>query len=305
LTVRNIHFTAATTTITVVQPVFQIESLTTPTTTLAADDDFYVQAGVLNSAGTSIQQWQDVSGEGPLPVTFTSSNAAVGQMATTNAGVSITGASLTINMPVNQYYTSTAKASGGMAFDALSGGTTTVSATATGFNNAWSGASQAVTVNQPVMAIPDATGIGNRIGASLQYQYSVDLGATGTNHGGVTVHLVRSDNSKLRLSTAATTAGTASIDLPIADGQRYGYFYVQGVRGTTGSTIITATQSLFTTATTTITVVQPVFQINGLTTHRLRRLPAAWPLTHSPVAPPQCRPPLQASTMPGPMHHKW
>ena len=266
LTARNIHFTAATTTITVVQPVLQINGLTTPTTTLAADDDFYVQAGVLNSAGTSIQQWQDVSGEGPLPVTFTSSNPTVGQLATTSAGVTTTGASLTINVPVNQYYTSTAKASGGMAFDALSGGATTVSASAVGFNSAWSNASQAVTVNQPVMVIPDATGIGNRVGASLQYQYSVDLGATGTNHGGVTVRLVSSDNSRMRLSTAATAAGSAGIDVPIADGQRYGYFYVQGVRGATGSATITATQALFTTATTSITVVQPVFQINGLTT---------------------------------------
>jgi len=266
LTVRNGRFTAGTAAVTVVQPVFQMNGLTTPTTTLAADDDFYVQAGVLNLAGTSIQQWQNVSGEGALPVTFTSSNPAVGQLATTNAGASSTGATLTINLPVNQYYTTASKAAGGMAFDALSGGSTTVAASAVGFNNAWPEASQAVTVIQPVMAIPDATGIGNRIGASLQFQYSVDLGANGTNHGGVTVHVASGDNSKVRLSNAATTAGGASVDIPIADGQRYGYFYVQGVRGATGSAILTATQALFTTATATIAVVPPVLQINSLTT---------------------------------------
>ena len=259
LTATQALFTTATTTITVVQPVLRISSLTTATTTLSVDDDFYVSIGILNAGGTGIQQWQDVSGEGPLPVTFTSGNPAVGQMAKTG----VTGGSVTIDIPVDWNNSPTTKAAGGVAFDPLAGGTTMVAATAPGFNNGWGEASLAVAVDQPAMTIPDATGVGNRVGASLQVRYSVDLGETVTKHGGVTVHVESSDSGKVRLSTLATTAGSAGIDIAIADGERYGYFYVQGVPGTTGSATLTATQALFTTATTTITVVQPVIRFSS------------------------------------------
>ena len=262
LTATQSLFATATATITVVQPVFRIFGLTTATTTLASDDEFRVETGILNSSGTSYSQDQKVSGEGPLPVTFTSSAPAVGQLAKTGER----GASVTIDIPVAHYNSPTTVASDGVAFDALSGGTTTVAATAPGFNSAWSESSRVVNVNSPAMAISDTTVIGNRVGASLQVQYRIDLGASATSHGGVTVHVESGDSGKVRLSNSATTAGTAAIDVPIADGQRYGYFYVQGVRGTTGTAVLTATQSLFATATATITVVQPVMQINGLNT---------------------------------------
>ena len=260
LTARNIRFSPGAVTITVVQPVFAIAGLTTPTTSLAADNEFYVQAGILNTAGTAVQVWQPVSAEGPLPVTFTSSTPAVGQMATSSAR----GASVTVNMPVNQYYTPTTMANGGVAFDALTGGSTTVSVTASGFNSSWSGASQTITITQPGITITDPWQNYLRVGGGLQKQMRVTLG--GSSHGGVTVHLASSNSAVLRLSTSATVAGSAAIDVPIANGQTTYDFYVQGVRGASGDATITATQALFTNGAVTITVVQPVFAIAGLTT---------------------------------------
>jgi hypothetical protein len=262
LTAQSPRFTTKTASLAVVQPVFLLTDLTSPTTTLAADDAFYVHTGVLNATGTSFSQYQNVSAQGSLPATFTSSDPAVGQLAKAYER----GASVTVNIPVDRHTSPTTVATGGVAFDALADGTTTVTATAPGFDSAWSGAAKVVTVNQPIMIIPDATGIGHRVGASLQVQYHIDLGTIATNHGGVTVHVESSDSGKVRLSNSATTAGSAAIDVPIADGQRYGYFYVQGVRSSTGTAILTATHPLFATATASINVVQPVMYISSLNT---------------------------------------
>jgi hypothetical protein len=260
LTATQALFATTTATITVVQPVFyNIVNLTTPTTTLSADNDFYVYTGVLNAAGTSFQQYQVVSGEGTLPVTFTSSNPAVGQMAKTGT----TGASVTIDIPVNQYYSPTNKATGGIAFDPLTGGTTTVAVTAPGFNSAWSGSSQAVTVSQPAMTITDIGGGGNRVGGGLQNRYRITLG--GSAHGGVTVRVASSDTTRLLLAADAITPGIPFIDLFIADGQTTKDFYVQGINGVTGTVTLTTTNALFTTGTTSVEVVQSVIgQFGGL-----------------------------------------
>jgi hypothetical protein len=197
-----------------------------------------------------------------LPVTFTSSNAVVGQLKKTGAA----GASVTINMPVNQYYTPTTVASGGVAFDPLSGGTTTVTATAPGFNNSWSEASAVITVNLPVISITDPWANYFKVGGGLQKTLRVNLDAS--EHGGVTVRITSSDTIRLLVSTTATTAGTSFIDISIPNGQIYKDFYVQGINGVTGNVTISATNLLFTTGTRTVEVVQGVVQIVGLPTSK-------------------------------------
>ena len=261
LTAKSPRFTNGTVTIKVVQPVFRLYSLDTTTTTLSADDEFYVYAGVLNTAGTGVWFWQTVSAAGPLPVTFTSSNTAVGQIKKTGAS----GGSITVELPVNREYTSTTVASGGVSFDALGAGTTVVAATAPGFNNAWSEASTTVTVSQPGMTITDPWTGAYRVGSSLQGQLRLTLG--GSSHGGVTVQVTSSDPTKVKLSPDATTAGTASINIALANGESYKDFYMQGVReAASGDVTITATQALFTNGTTTVKLVQPVFRLYSLDT---------------------------------------
>ena len=242
----------------VVQPVFTLNGLPDSTTSLSANDPFYAYAYILNAAGTAVQTTQEVSAEGALPVTFTSSNGGVGQIAKTGS----TAASVTITMAVGATYTPTSVATGGVAFDPMAGGSTTVSVSAAGFNNAWSGASQAVTVIQPDITITDPWQGYYRVGGGLQKQLRVTLG--GANHGGVTVHLESSNGGILKLSTSATVAGSAAIDIPIADGSTYADFYAQGVRNATGDVTVTATQALFTSGNVSIKVVQPVFTLNGL-----------------------------------------
>ena len=91
-----------------------------------------------------IQQQQAVSAEGPLAVTFTSSNPAVGALTTlTQTAVG----EVTVTAAVNAFNTPTTVSTGGVAFDARSGGTTTVRATAPGFDATRAESSVVVTVS--------------------------------------------------------------------------------------------------------------------------------------------------------------
>jgi uncharacterized protein YfiM (DUF2279 family) len=258
LIARVARFSPNPTVIKVVQPVFALGNLPDSTTTLSANDAFWAYAYILNAAGTAIQTNQEVSAEGALPVTFTSSDGGVGQIAKTGS----TAASVTITMAVGTTYTPTSVAAGGVAFDPMAGGSTTVSVSAAGFNNAWSATSQAVTVTQPGITITDPWQGYYRVGSGLQKPLRVTLG--GANHGGVTVRVASSETTKLLISANATTPGTSFIDIPIADGSTYADFYVQGVRNATGDATVTATQARFTTGNVDIKVVQPVFVLSNL-----------------------------------------
>ena len=142
VTATQALFTSGNVSIKVVQPVFVLSGLADSTTSLSANDPFYAYAYILNAAGTAVQTTQEVSAVGALAVTFTSSDGGVGQIAKTGT----TAASVTITMAVGAIYTPTSVAAGGVAFDPMAGGSTTVSVSAPGFNNAWSAASQTVTV---------------------------------------------------------------------------------------------------------------------------------------------------------------
>ena len=260
LTATNALFTNGTTSIDVVPAVFYTSDLATSTSSLSADDPFYVYTGYIHSNGTSFR-YAPVSGAGPLTVTFTSSNVAVGQLKTNAA----TGSPVTVIMPVNTYYSPISVASGGVAFDPLTGGTTTISASAPGFNNAYTGANVLVTVIQPGMTLTDIWQGDYRLGGGLQAPYRLILGAS--EHGGVTVRITSANASVLRVAPDGTTAGTDDTDVFIADGQTYKDFYIQGVRGATATGVgLAATNALFTNGITSIDVVPAVFSINDLET---------------------------------------
>ena len=67
------------------------------------------------------------------------------------------------------------------------------------------------------------------------------------------------------VSPNASTAGTAFIDIPVADGQFSFSYYVQGVELATGSPTVTITEPSFATGSNTFSVVQPGIIISGLT----------------------------------------
>lgn len=260
LSATQSQFTTGTLAIDVVQPVTRLSGLVSSTTSLSADDPFRVETGYLHSNGTSFRYASVSATGGSLTMNLSSSDTGVGQLTT----VSTTGSPVSVDIPVNQRFSPSTVATGGVAFDPLTGGTTTVATTAPGFDAAYAGSSSAVTVTQPGLSLADVWWGDERIGGGLQATYRVTLGAS--EHGGVTVHIESNNSSTVLLSSNATSAGSASIDLVIPNGQTTANFYVHGVSGATGSATLTASQALFTGDSLDVDVVQPVMRLNGLIT---------------------------------------
>ena len=135
------RFADATLSVRVVQPVLRLSGLVGTTTSLSVNDPFNVFTFSPNVSGTNVQQFQSLSAaEAPLTVTLTSSEPSVGVLMTDVSGASVMtelqfGGSQT-NVPQPQ-------------FDPLTGGMTIITATAPGFADGFSTASQQVTVTQP------------------------------------------------------------------------------------------------------------------------------------------------------------
>ena len=91
---------------------------------------FQVQVGIPNALNTNLASTQDLRvGGGALTATVVNSAAGVGQLVTTP----LTGQSVTVEIAEGQDRSPTTVAGGGVAFDPLASGTTTVSATIAGF----------------------------------------------------------------------------------------------------------------------------------------------------------------------------
>jgi hypothetical protein len=73
-----------------------------------------------------------------------------------------------------------------------------------------------------------------------------------------------SDPSKVLLRRTNGTVGSASIEIPVGDGSTTAFFWVQGVKGTTGTSTLTATATGFANDDATIRVVQPAVRLLGL-----------------------------------------
>jgi hypothetical protein len=227
--------------------------LTTSTTTLSPDSPFNVSVGVLNAAGSFSTSQPLRPGAASLTVTVSHTNTAVAQLVTTSG----TGQSRTVTIAAGQSSSPGSVAAGGVAFDPLGGGTTTVSATATGFRPA---TPVTVTVTAPgisLLSFPTNVGAALQAGAS-----TARLGASA--HGGVTVRITSSDPGILLVSRNATTVGSEFIDIPVANGSTDAPYFVQGVADARGTATVTVTAPGFTSAQGNVNVVAPALDIQSL-----------------------------------------
>ena len=93
------------------------------------------------------------------------------------------------------------------------------------------GDSVSVTVNpDPGISLFSLPGL---VGAGLQSgTYTARLAES--NHGGTTVRITSSNPALLLVSPNATTGGTASVDIPVANGSTDATYYIHGVEGRAG-----------------------------------------------------------------------
>jgi len=248
-------FTSAQGTANVLQPALHLVGLATSLTSLAANDVFAAQIGVLN--GTTITAQSLRPGAASVTATITSSNAAVGQL-TTSTG---TAQTRTVSIVAGQSQSPGTVATGGIEFDPTGGGTTTVSASIPGFLAA-PDASVNVTVTAPgiqLFSLP-AT-----VGSGLQYgSFSGQLG--GSQHNGLTVRITSSNPSVLKVSATAAQEGRDFVDLPVAAGGISFSYWIHGMERVTGGVTLTVSAPGFTDATGTAFVVQPGIELAGLLT---------------------------------------
>ncbi len=255
ITVSAPGFTSASKTATVVQPALDISGLVTTLDTLAPSDPFYVRVGLPSGGNTSVNSTQNIRAGGvPLTATIKNSSHPVGDLITTP----LTGDSVVVSITPGNSTSPGTVATGGVAFDGTALGSTTVSATIPGFITT-TAASQTVAVTQPTISL----GALGTIGAGLQNSgNSATLSVS--NHGGVTAHIASANPSVALVAPNASTAGSASIDLSVANGSATATFYVSGMENVTGTSLITVSAPGFISASQTATIVTPALDMIGL-----------------------------------------
>ncbi|MFN8647814.1 MAG: hypothetical protein U0104_13680 [Gemmatimonadales bacterium] len=245
-------------------PGIEVQGLPSQLTPFDVDANFYAQVGVLNAGNSSLARAQNRRGgaAGVLTATFTSSTPAIGTVLDSLTAAGGGGATGAARIAPNVYFTPTnGPATGGMAFRPLLVGATSISVSMPGFTTATIAGTRTVNVLQPGITV---TTNYPTVGSGLQESGGVFLGAS--QHGGVTVTLTSSDSTILKLAPNATTPGSASIQVPLANGQTSFSYYVQGMEGISSATTVTVTAvaSGFTNGTTGITVDQPAVEVQGL-----------------------------------------
>jgi hypothetical protein len=239
----------------VVTPALDIISLGTSPTTLSPDDPFQIRLGLPNTQNTSMSLELALRAGGPgASVTVTSSNPSVGRLVTT----AVSGGTVTVSVAPAAARSPGTVATGGVAFDPLTVGSTVVEATIPGFVTLPTGSPE-VTVSSPGITLNSVT-----TGSGMQRFTSGSLG--GSDHGGVTVTLTSSNPDVLLLSPNATTTGSPSIEIFLANGAVSFTFLVHGLEDVTGSPTVTASASGFTDQQTAFSVVQGSFDILSLST---------------------------------------
>lgn len=240
----------------IVEPGLQIIGLVANRTTLSVDDAFQVRTGSVNTTGTGLASIQAVRVGGDTVVaTVTSTEPAVADLVTLPDSTS----PVTVTIGPGSLTSAGSVATGGAALAAVSAGSTTVTATAPGFTTT-DQASLDVTVTTPGISSFDRS-----VGAGLQRSspYAV-LGASA--HGGVDVTITSRDPGTVLVSPDGSTAGTASIDVSVADASTIANYFVHGVEGQTGTVVVDISAPGFAPDSAIITVVTPTFDIVGLGT---------------------------------------
>src|SRR5262249_26602450 len=154
-----------------------IISLPTTTTSLSPNTFFSVRIGAVNPTNTGLSG-EEVIRAGGTKVTaiVTNSNATAAQLVTRDS----TKQAISVDIDVGDSRSPTTIPLGGVSFDPLASGTTTVAVTIPGFT-ALPAASETVTISAPALTLGGIT----RVGSGLQTVASVSLGAS--NYGSTTV----------------------------------------------------------------------------------------------------------------------
>ena len=239
----------------IVQPGLRLSGLISTLDTLDPDDVFTVQIGRPNSpTNSTLNRLQAVRIGGPaLTVTASNGTAAVGELVTSV----LTGQLVTAQIQPGQSTTPGSVVSGGFAFSPLGAGVTTVNATIPGFISTTL-ASGNTTVTAPSISLNVNS---FDIGAGLQDgNFNASLSAS--QHGGVTMRIESADPAIALVSPNSSTAGSAFIEVPLANGQTSVNFFLQGVA--IGTTQITASAPGFSPESDPVDIVQPALRLSGL-----------------------------------------
>jgi hypothetical protein len=253
-------FTNGTSTVHYVRPGVDIINLPESVTALSTSPDFVARVGIPLVSGAGLQTVQPRRFGAPaLTVTVTNSNPGVAEI-DHNGGID--GAQVqTSSIGPGQSGTPNGS-TGGFEFDPFGTGITIVQASIPNFLTMPTG-TRTVTVSTPAITMPGL----DRIGGGLMHgAYAGQLGAT--QHGGVDVHLVSSDPSRVLLGATPTSAGAAEIDVHVNNGANAFNFYVVGTDWTDGvsssaTVTITATASGFSSDASPITYVRPAVDIGS------------------------------------------
>jgi hypothetical protein len=261
ITASSNNFTNGTVPLTVATPGMDVSGLTTPTTTFAANIAFLVRVGVTNAAGTGFSAFQGVRAGSPtVTATITNSNGTVARLVT---ATDTSTTQETVNVAPGSSNSPGSVASGGVAFDPLAAGTTTVAATIPGFT-AFAGATVNVTVAAPnITLFTPAQGTG-RVGNGLQDAASGQL--QNPTPVATTVRVSSGDQAALLISPNDSTPGSPFVDIPMAVNAQTFSYYVQGVGVSTGPVTITTSSANYNNATTQVTVAAPAMDLSGIPT---------------------------------------
>lgn len=242
--------------ITVAGSILEILALPATTTTLTPNIAFVVRSGVVNIQGTGMQTEQEARpGGGGIVVALTNSNASAAQLVNTVGA----GQSRTVTIAGGASRSPTSVAAGGVAFDPLGIGTTTVNGTATGFV----AASQTVVISAPAITFSLSS---TRIGAGLRSGLSVVTLGAPAPAGGVTITLASSNSAILLVSDGgAATVGASTATVSVAAGATTALFYAHALEGGSGTATIAGSATNFANSTSgTITVVPAALEILSL-----------------------------------------
>ena len=246
------QFTPDTARMHVFQPVVDIIFLPGSGTTRSANDPFQVRIGSPSSFGGTISS-EDVLRFGHAPVTFDVINdsAVVADLVT----LALTGDSVQTQITARQSRSGVNVASGGLDFDFVNGGVTTVRSHGPGFRSTGTALGQQVTVSAPVITIGNTY-----IGASLQRAVGASLGASAI--AGDTVILKTARPGVIRISPNDSTGFADSIKVGIPLNASSFNYYIQGVDGVSADSVdVIATMTGFTPDTARYSVFAPVYDI--------------------------------------------
>jgi hypothetical protein len=249
-------FTNGTDTVTYVQPAIGLLGLPPSLNSLDPNRAFGARVGIAVN-GTVVGQARRAGGS-DIEVTFTSSNPTVGEL--DGPGGTTQQAQQTLKIVAEA--SDTPSGAGGVQFDPLTAGNTTVTATST---PQFLAVGAAVTVT--VIQLPGITvNAPAAVGGGLQVAGTLTLGAL--QHGGVTVR-IESDDPRILISENATTVGRASIDVPVADGANFVSYVLQATdwvvgSSTAGAATVTVSADGFNNGTDTVNYVQPAIGILSL-----------------------------------------